>query len=53
VGGLLGKVMGGLGRGVGSAGTGMAMSFATTYALGQLAVRPIPACLHGSKVAGP
>ncbi len=39
VGGLLGKVMGGLGRGVGSAGTGMAMSFATTYALGQLAVR--------------
>ena len=39
VGGLLGKVMGGLGRGVGSAGTGIAMSFATTYALGQLAVR--------------
>lgn len=39
VGGLLGKVMGGLGRGVGSAGAGVAMSFATTYALGQLAVR--------------
>ncbi|MBY0436586.1 MAG: TerB family tellurite resistance protein [Burkholderiales bacterium] len=39
VGGLLGKVMGGMGRGVGSVGTGMAMSFATTYALGQLAVR--------------
>lgn len=39
VGGLLGKVMGGIGRGVGGVGTGMAMSFATTYALGQLAVR--------------
>ena len=39
VGGLLGKVLGGLGRGVGSVGAGMAMSFATTYALGQLAVR--------------
>lgn len=39
VSGLLGKVMGGLGRGVGSAGSGMVMSFATTYALGQLAVR--------------
>ena len=39
LGGLLGKVAGGLGRGVGSAGAGMAMSFATTYALGQLAVR--------------
>lgn len=39
VGGLLGKALGGLGRGVGSVGTGMAMSFATTYALGQLAVR--------------
>ncbi|MBE2242133.1 MAG: GTPase [Burkholderiaceae bacterium] len=39
VGGLLGSVLGGLGRGVGSVGTGMAMSFATTYALGQLAVR--------------
>jgi len=39
LGGLLGSVMGGLGRGVGSAGAGMAMSFATTYALGQLAVR--------------
>jgi tellurite resistance protein/uncharacterized protein (DUF697 family) len=39
VGGLLGSVLGGLGRGVGSLGTGMAMSFATTYALGQLAAR--------------
>ena len=39
VGGLLGSVLGGLGRGVGSLGTGMAMSFATTDALGQLAVR--------------
>ena len=39
VGGLLGSVLGGLGRGVGGVGTGMAMSFATTYALGQLAVR--------------
>ena len=39
VGGLLGSVLGGLGRGAGSLGTGVAMSFATTYALGQLAVR--------------
>ncbi len=39
VGGLLGSMLGGLGRGVGGVGTGMAMSFATTYALGQLAVR--------------
>lgn len=39
LGGLLGKVMGGMGRGLGSAGAGMVMSFATTYALGQLAVR--------------
>ena len=39
LGGLLGSVMGGIGRGVGSAGAGMAMSFATTYALGQLAAR--------------
>lgn len=39
VGGLLGKVLGGVGRGVGSLGTGMAMSFATTYALGHLALR--------------
>lgn len=39
VGGLLGSVLGGLGRGVGSLGTGMAMTFATTYALGELAVR--------------
>ena len=35
LGGLLGKVIGG----VGGAGAGMALSFATTYALGQLAKR--------------
>ncbi len=39
VGGLLGKVMGGLGRAVGSAATGSAFSFATTYALGKVAHR--------------
>jgi len=39
LGGLLGKVAGGLARGAGSAATGMALSFATTYALGQLARR--------------
>ena len=39
VGGLLGKVGGGLLSSVGSAGTGAAMSFATTYALGQVAKR--------------
>jgi len=39
VGGLLGAVLGGLGRGVGGLGTSIAMSFATTYALGQLALR--------------
>ncbi|WP_092937309.1 YcjF family protein [Paracidovorax wautersii] len=39
VGGLLGKVMGGLGRAVGSAATGSAFSFATTYALGKVAYR--------------
>ena len=39
IGGLLGKVGGGLLRGLGSAGTGAAMSFATTYALGQVARR--------------
>ncbi len=39
VGGLLGSVLGGLGRGVGNLGTSVAMSFATTYALGQLALR--------------
>jgi len=39
LGGLLGTVAGGLGRGLGSAATGMAFSFATTYALGQLARR--------------
>ncbi|WCM91794.1 TerB family tellurite resistance protein [Acidovorax sp. NCPPB 2350] len=39
VGGLLGKVMGGLGRAVGSAAAGSAFSFATTYALGKVAQR--------------
>lgn len=39
VGGLLGKLGGGLGRGLGSAATGIAFSFASTYALGQLAKR--------------
>ena len=39
IGGLLGKVAGGLVGGVGRAATGMAFSFATTYALGQLAKR--------------
>lgn len=37
--GLLGTVAGGLGRGLAGALTGTAMSFATTYALGQLARR--------------
>lgn len=39
IGGLLGQIGGGLGRGLGSAATGIAFSFATTYALGQLAKR--------------
>lgn len=39
LGGLLGTVAGGLGRGLGSIGAGAAFSFATTYALGQLAKR--------------
>ncbi|HEY7640512.1 MAG TPA: DUF533 domain-containing protein, partial [Steroidobacteraceae bacterium] len=39
LGGLLGAVAGGLGRGLGSVATGAAFSFATTYALGQLARR--------------
>lgn len=39
LGGLLGSVAGGLGRGLGSVATGAAFSFATTYALGQLARR--------------
>jgi uncharacterized protein (DUF697 family)/tellurite resistance protein len=39
IGGLLGQVAGGLGRGLGRAATGVAFSFATTYALGQLAKR--------------
>ena len=39
LGGLLGKIGGGLLGGVGSAGTGAAFSFATTYALGQVARR--------------
>ena len=37
IGGLLGQVTGGLGKGLGRAATGVAFSFATTYALGQLA----------------
>jgi uncharacterized protein (DUF697 family) len=39
LGGLFGSVAGGLGRGLGRAATGAAFSFATTYALGQLAKR--------------
>jgi uncharacterized protein (DUF697 family)/tellurite resistance protein len=39
LGGLLGSVGGGLGRMMGGAATGMAFSFASTYALGQLAQR--------------
>jgi len=39
VGGLLGKLGGGIVGGVGRAATGAAFSFATTYALGQLARR--------------
>jgi uncharacterized protein (DUF697 family)/tellurite resistance protein len=39
LGGLLGGVAGGLGRGLGRVGAGAAFSFATTYALGQLAKR--------------
>lgn len=37
--GLLGMAAGGLGRGIGGMFTGSAMSFATTYAIGQLAQR--------------
>jgi uncharacterized protein (DUF697 family) len=39
LGGLLGSVAGGLGRGLGRVATGAAFSFATTYALGQVAKR--------------
>jgi uncharacterized protein (DUF697 family)/tellurite resistance protein len=39
LGGLLGGVAGGLGRGIGRVAAGAAFSFATTYALGQLAKR--------------
>lgn len=39
LGGLLGGVAGRMGRGIGGAATGMAFSFATTYALGQVAKR--------------
>lgn len=39
MGGLLGKIAGGLGGGLGSAATGSAFSFASTYALGQVAKR--------------
>jgi uncharacterized protein (DUF697 family)/tellurite resistance protein len=38
VGGLLGKVFGGIGRGVGSTATGAAFSFATTWAIGKVAI---------------
>jgi uncharacterized protein (DUF697 family) len=37
LGGLLGGALGGIGRSVGRAGAGAALSFATTYALGQVA----------------
>ena len=39
LGGLFGKALGGIGKQVGKAGTSMAFSFATTYALGQVAKR--------------
>ncbi len=39
VGGLLGRIAGGLGRSLGSAATGAGFSFASTYALGQVAKR--------------
>jgi uncharacterized protein (DUF697 family)/tellurite resistance protein len=39
LGGLLGQIGGGLGRTIGSAATGSAFSFATTYALGHVAKR--------------
>ena len=39
LGGLLGGIAGGIGRGLGRAATGVAFSFSTTYALGQLAKR--------------
>lgn len=39
IGGLLGQIAGGIGKGLGSAAAGAAFSFATTYALGQVARR--------------
>jgi uncharacterized protein (DUF697 family)/tellurite resistance protein len=39
IGGLLGKVLGGAGRTVGSQATGSAFSFATTWAIGKVAVQ--------------
>lgn len=39
IGGLLGKVFGGAGRAIGSQATGSAFSFATTWAIGQVAHR--------------
>ncbi|MBM3393157.1 MAG: DUF533 domain-containing protein [Betaproteobacteria bacterium] len=39
LGGLLGKAAGGLAKGIGKTATSMAFSFATTYALGQIAKR--------------
>ena len=37
IGGLLGKVLGGAGRAIGSQATGSAFSFATTWAIGKVA----------------
>ena len=39
IGGLFGKVLGGAGRAVGSQATGSAFSFATTWAIGKVAVQ--------------
>ncbi len=39
IGGLLGQIAGGIGRGIGGTAAGSAFSFATTYALGQVAKR--------------
>ena len=47
IGGLLGKVLGGAGRAIGSQATGSAFSFATTWAIGKVAVPdPITHCLR-------
>jgi len=39
LGGLLGKVLGGAGRAIGGQAAGSGFSFATTYAIGKVAVR--------------